>query len=352
MKAFQTYDLAGTTLANRIVMAPMTRSRAQAPEMVPTALTAEYYAQRATAGLIVTEGIQPSAQGQGYTNTPGLHSHLQVEAWKPVTAGVHAAGGAIFAQLMHAGRIGHPSVSGLTPVGPSPIAANGKVFTDDGMKDFAVPRELTDAEIRITIDDYVTAARNAIAAGFDGVEIHGANGYLIHQFLSVNANRRTDDWGGTPENRMRLALEVARAVSAAIGAHRTGMRLSPGGAFNDIVEDADLDAVYLPLVQALGTLDLAYVHLAEQTDRALSLRLRAAFPNTFILNPKTGTPTGPEALALIDDGTTDLVSFGALFIANPDLVSRLAAGGPFNTPDNKTFYGGGAQGYTDYPTLR
>lgn len=352
--AFDAYDLDGLKLKNRIVMSPMTRSRADEPGGIPSELAATYYAQRASAGLIITEGTQPSVIGQGYINTPGLHSEEQVAAWRTVTTAVHEAGGVIFAQLMHSGRIGHPSMlpDGLIPVGPSAVRATGQAFTHDGMKDFVTPKELTENEIMQTINDFADAARNAVAAGFDGVEIHGANGYLIHQFLSVNANVRTDQWGGSAHNRTRFAVEVARAVSEAIGANNTGIRLSPGARFNDITDDPDMPETYLPLVAELATLNLAYVHVMEQAGRELINQMRSAWPKTFILNPDTGTDvTGPDALELVEDGTTDLISYGALFLANPDLPARLAAGGPFNQPDRATYYGGGEQGYTDYPTL-
>jgi len=296
--AFKPFDLAGKTLKNRIVMAPMTRSRAQEPERIATPSMAIYYSQRASAGLIITEGTQPSLQGQGYTNTPGLHSPAQVESWKKVTDAVHAQGGLIFVQLMHTGRIGHPDLlpDGLVPVGPSPIQAEGQTFTHNGMQDFVVPHELSNDEILATIQDYVAAARNAVAAGFDGIELHGATGYLIHQFLSSHSNKRTDQWGGNVENRIRFAVEVAKAVSAAIGPHNVGIRISPGIAFNDINDDPDLATTFLPLVNKLATLDLAYLHLAENADRELTDQLRAAWANTFILNPNTGwTPTGPDA---------------------------------------------------------
>lgn len=350
--AFDSYDLAGTKLANRIAMAPMTRSRAYGAGNTPTDLMATYYAQRASAGLIITEGTQPSVVGQGYTNTPGLHSAEQVEAWRTVTDAVHAAGGVIFAQLMHAGRIGHPSIlpDGLIPVAPSSVKAAGQLHTFDGLQDFVEPKELTEAEIQATIADFATAARNAIAAGFDGVEIHGANGYLVHQFLSDNVNQRTDAWGGSVDGRIRFAVEVATAVVEAIGAEKTGIRLSPANPYNDIVETS-ADEVYPALVAALAPLGLAYLHLIE-SDRALTNRLRAAWPGTFILNPATHPqPTGPAELALIQDGTTDLLSYGALFLANPDLPARLAAQGPFNTPDFSAAFGGDHRGYTDYPTL-
>ncbi|MFH8611334.1 alkene reductase [Streptomyces sp. NPDC018029] len=350
--AFDPIDLSGTRLANRIAMAPMTRSRA-GEGGVATELTAEYYAQRASAGLIITEGIQPSVVGQGYPDTPGLHSAEQVASWRKVTDAVHAAGGTIFAQLMHTGRVGHPVLlpDGLTNVAPSPVAAAGQVYTAEGPKDFITPRELTGAEIRATIDDFVTAARNAIDAGFDGVELHGANGYLIHQFLAPGSNRRTDEWGGPVENRIRFAVEVASAVAAEIGAARTGFRLSPGNPFNDISEP-DPEPTHTALAKELAALDLAYLHVAEVGDvRALSVRLREDFGGTFLLNPHTEGPTGHDALALIEDGTTDLVTFGALFLANPDLPARLKTAGPYNTPDRATFYGGTEKGYTDYLPL-
>ncbi|MFE0103084.1 alkene reductase [Streptomyces sp. NPDC059009] len=350
--AFDTIDLSGTTLSNRVAMAPMTRSRA-GEGGVATDLTAEYYAQRASAGLIITEGIQPSAIGQGYPFTPGLHSAEQVASWRKVTDAVHAKGGRIFAQIMHTGRVGHPVLlpDGLVNVAPSAVAAQGQVFTPEGPKDFVTPRELTGAEVRATIGDFVAAARNAIDAGFDGVELHGANGYLIHQFLAPGSNRRTDEWGGSPENRIRFAVEVARAVSAEIGPARTGFRVSPGNPFNDISEP-DPEPTYTALVKELDALGLAYLHVMEVGDiRELTTTLRQGFSGTFVLNPQTEGPTGADALALVEDGTADVLTFGSLFLANPDLPARLQAGGPYNEPDQATFYGGDAKGYTDYPAL-
>ena len=350
--AFDPIDLAGLTLANRIAMAPMTRNRAYGDGASPTAEMAEYYAQRAGAGLIITEGTQPSLVGQGYPNTPGLHSDDQVRGWRQVTDAVHAAGGKIFAQIMHAGRISHPSLlpDGLHPVAPSAVAAAGQVFTGQGMADFVAPRELTPDEIEATVADFAAAARNAIDAGFDGIELHGANGYLIQQFLSSNTNLRTDDWGGSVDNRIRFAVEVARATAEAIGAHRVGIRISPANSFNDIAE-ADPHEVYPALVEALDPLGLAYLHVVE-TDRELTPRLRKQFSGAFILNPLTdGRPTGVSELDLVAEGAADIVSYGVLFLANPDLPARLAAGGPFNAADPATFYGGDHRGYTDYPAL-
>ncbi|MER7727119.1 alkene reductase [Streptomyces sp. NPDC096323] len=351
--AFDSHDLAGTPLANRIALAPMTRSRA-GEGGVPTELTAEYYAQRASAGLLITEGVQPSVVGQGYPGTPGLHSDEQIAGWRRVTDAVHDKGGRIFAQIMHTGRIGHPVLlpDGLTPVGASAVAATGQVFTHVGPKDFVTPRELTDPEIRATIADFAAAARAAVDAGFDGVELHGANGYLIHQFLAPNSNRRTDEWGGSVEGRIRFALETVRAVAAEIGAARTAIRLSPGNRFNDIDEPAP-EATYSALVQAIEPLGLAYLHLVEgaAADRALTESLRKQFNGTLVLNPASEGPTGPDALALIEEGVADIVSYGVLFLANPDLPERLRAGGPFNAADAATFYGGDHRGYTDYPVL-
>ncbi|MEU6782628.1 alkene reductase [Nonomuraea angiospora] len=265
-----------------------------------------------------TEGTQPSVVGQGYPDTPGLHSAEQVAAWRKVTDAVHRAGGTIFAQIMHTGRIGHPSLlpDDLHPVAPSAVPAKGQIHTHEGPKDFVTPRELTEAEIGQTVDDFAAAARNAIAAGFDGVELHGANGYLIQQFLAPNSNRRTDAWGGSAEGRIRFAVEVATAVAGAIGGQRVGLRLSPGNPYNDIAED-DVEETYGALVARLVPLGLAYLHLVEGSDRDL----------------------------------TNMIAFGSLFLANPDLPARLAAGGPYNTPDPAAFFGGDHRGYTDYPAL-
>ncbi|MGW8888952.1 alkene reductase [Streptomyces sp. NPDC055749] len=349
---FDPIDLAGTQLANRIAMAPMTRSRA-GEGGTATDLTVEYYTQRASAGLIITEGIQPSPVGQGYPFTPGLHNAEQVASWRKVTESVHAAGGRIFAQLMHSGRIGHPVLlpDGLVPVGPSPVAAVGQVYTHVGPKDFVEPRELTDAEIRETIADFAAAARNAVEAGFDGVELHGANGYLIHQFLAPGTNLREDEWGGSDEARIRFAVEVVKAVVAEIGAERTALRISPSNPYNGIEEPAP-DAVYTALVREIEPLGLAYLHVLEGVDiRELTLALRKQFTGTFVLNALTEGPTGPDDHTVIDDGIADVISYGALFLANPDLPARLKAGGPFNTPDASTFFGGDAKGYTDYAAL-
>ncbi|MFD9453571.1 alkene reductase [Streptomyces sp. NPDC059985] len=349
--AFDSVRIAGDTLPNRIALAPMTRSRAAEGGLV-TDLVAEYYSQRASAGLLISEGIQPSPVGQGYPFTPGLHNAEQIAAWRRVTDAVHAAGGRIFAQLMHSGRIGHPSLlpDGLVPVAPSAVAPQGQVFTADGPKDFVTPRELTGAEVRATIADYAEAARNAVEAGFDGVELHGANGYLIHQFLAPGTNLRTDEWGGTTENRIRFAVEAVKAVAAAIGAERTALRVSPGNPYNDISEP-EPRPVYEALVKEIDGLGLAYLHLMESgpDSREGTLALRKLFTGPLVLNPATEGPTDHRALGLIEDGTADLLAFGALFLANPDLPDRLRTEGPYNTPDPATFFAGDARGYTDYP---
>lgn len=340
---------------NRIVMAPMTRSRAHGTLATPDMAT--YYAQRASAGLIITEGIQPSAVGQGYPDTPGLHTGEQVDSWRPVTAAVHAAGGTIVAQLMHTGRIGHPSTTeatghgALTPVAPSSVRAAGQVFTPTGLRDHVVPEELTEDAITATIADFATAAGNAIDAGFDGVEVHAANGYLLHQFLSTNANQRHDRWGGSPENRIRLTVETVRAVADTIGADRTGLRISPNNGLGDTLE-AGYATTYRLLVSELNRFDLAYLHLVEAGDPALTPVIRAGWNGTLVLNAATADPLQhPRRLDLVTDGTADLVSFARLFIANPDLVARLAAAARPALPDMSKAYGGDHHGYTDYPTL-
>ncbi|QXE37496.1 alkene reductase [Streptomyces sp. GMY02] len=349
--AFDPIDLSGTQLANRIAMAPMTRSRAFGPGHSATDSMVTYYAQRASAGLIITEGTQPSVVGQGYPDTPGLHSAEQVAAWRKVTDAVHAKGGVIFAQLMHAGRIGHPDLlpDGLVPVSASAVAAQGQVYMHDGPKDFVTPHELTSDEVRQTVADFASAARNAIDAGFDGVELHGANGYLIHQFLAPGSNLRTDEWGGSEEGRIRFAVEVTRAVADEIGASRTAIRISPGNTYNSIVEP-EPDAAYTALVKELEPLGLAYLHLIEN-NRELTTALRKLFSGTLVLNVATEGFTTADELKLIEDGTADLISFGALFLANPDLPARLKAGGPYNTPEMASFFGGTDKGYIDYPSL-
>jgi len=336
-------------LPHRLGMAPMTRNRS-AFDGTPTALNAEYYAQRASLGLLITEGTQPSEDGQGYLLTPGVHTKDHVAGWRQVTDAVHAAGGRLVIQLMHTGRVSHPrnTPHGRLPVGPSAVAAVGKMFTTAGPQDFPVPRELSTAEVAATVADFQAAAAAAMRAGADGVEIHGANGYLLHQFLSSNANQRTDQYGGTMENRIRLTVEVATAIAEEIGADHTGLRISPANPYNDIAEDDTRD-LYLTLADALAPLNLAYLHVIAQPGDALLKELRSAWPTALLVN-SPGAPL-EERARLIADGLADLVTVGQLALANPDLVERLHAGAELNGADPATFYGGDHRGYTDYATL-
>lgn len=335
-------------LANRIVMAPMTRARAGVGGTA-TALMAEYYAQRASAGLIVTEAVHPCAVGQGYLDTPGLHTPAQIQSWRRVTEAVHAAGGRVFAQLQHAGRVSHPDLlpPDKHPVGPSSVRPDVQSFTRAGRVDCMVPMELTHAGIAATIKEFAGAAINAIDAGFDGVEIQGANGFLLAQFLNPRSNQRVDRYGGRLRNRLRFPVEVVEAVIDAIGGERTGLKISPGNAYNDMDTTQD-GSDYPALVAALPS-DLAYVHVAEKQDRRLTWSLRDNWNGLFILN--AGQGDGESAQQALDEGVADLVSFGALFVSNPDLPARLLAGGPFNEVVPGDFYGGGAAGYVDYPKL-
>ncbi|MEU5259207.1 alkene reductase [Amycolatopsis sp. NPDC021455] len=351
---FEPSRLGKLDLPNRLVMAPMTRSRASGG--VVGELTAEYYAQRAGAGLIITEGTQPSVLGQGDIDTPGLHSPEQVEAWRGVTDAVHDRGGRIFVQLMHAGRVGHPCLypDGALPLAPSAIPSGGQLFTPDGMLDRPTPRAMTLADIDRTVEDFVSAARNAMEAGFDGVELHGASGYLVHQFLSGNTNARTDAYGGSIGNRIRFAVETVQAVSDAIGPDRTGIRISPGITYNGIAE-TDTAELYPALARALAPFGLAYLHLVETNNRDLTEVLRAEWPGALVLNPhptaEQRTADAESAAAALRAGLCDAVSLATLWLANPDLPARIRAGGPFNQADPDTFYGGDHRGYTDYPTL-
>ncbi|MCP2343699.1 alkene reductase [Actinomadura rupiterrae] len=353
---FEPVTVGALELPSRLVMAPMTRSRAADAGQV-TDLTVEYYTQRAEAGLIITEAVQPSALGQGYVFTPGLHDDGQVAAWRKVTDAVHEKGGRIFAQLMHAGRIGHPYLyaDGALPLAPSAIASGEKLFTpDQGMLDHPEPREMTLADIALAVGEFAQAARNAIDAGFDGVELHGANGYLINQFLADGSNQRTDAYGGSVENRIRFAVEVTRAVAEAVGADRVGLRISPGTPANGISE-TDTAATHEALLRELNPLGLAYLHIMELGDRALTKKMRDAWDGTLLLNPHPtpeSFPAKPEhGVEALRDGVADAVVFGELWLANPDLPARIKAGGPYNEADRATFYGGDHQGYTDYAAL-
>ncbi|SES38215.1 N-ethylmaleimide reductase [Lentzea xinjiangensis] len=336
-------------LEHRLAMAPMTRDRST-PEGVPTDLNALYYAQRSSTALIITEGTQPSADGQGYLLTPGIHTDEQVAGWRRVTDAVHDAGGRIVVQLMHVGRIAHPANTphGRQPVAPSAVRPAGAMFTLQGPQEMPEPRQLSTEEVAATVEDFRAAAARAIAAGADGVEIHGANGYLVHQFLAGNTNRRTDRYGGSAENRIRFAVEVATAVADEIGAGRTGIRLSPGNPFNDIAED-DTRELYPALVRALAPLNLAYLHVAHGGDEELVRELRSLWPTAFLLN-RPGADLDTRVRD-ITSGLADVITVGVMALANPDLVERLRTGAPLNTPDPQTFYGGDERGYTDYPAL-
>ena len=350
------FTLGPLHLPNRAVMAPMTRNRAGAGN-VPGPLNATYYAQRASAGLIVSEATQVSPQGLGYPGTPGIHSRQQVDGWKLVTEAVHRAGGRIFLQLWHVGRISHPSLQpgGAIPVAPSAIAPKGQAWTLDGMKPYVTPRALSAVEIAGIVEDYRRGARNACEAGFDGVELHGANGYLIDQFLRDGTNRRSDEYGGSAENRARFLVEATEAVVGEWEPARVGVRLSPTNPYNDIA-DSNPAATFAVAVGALKRFGLAYLHIVEP---AAGEPLAAGeMPDLkFFRKLWRGVLIGNKgydlarANAVIADGTADLVAFATLFLANPDLPERLRRGGPFNTPERKTFYGGGAAGYTDYPPL-
>lgn len=350
---FTPIQLGELSLKNRIVMAPMTRSRAIGN--LPNALMAQYYRLRADAGLIITEGTSPSPNGLGYARIPGLFNEEQVQGWRSVTDGVHQAGGKIFVQLMHTGRVSHPAnlPPGATIMGPSAVAVPGEMWTDaNGMQPHPVPHEMTEADIAHSITEYAASAKLAMQAGFDGVELHGANGYLIDQFLNVAANHRTDRWGGTVENRIRFAVEVAKATVAAIGAERVGMRISPYGVFNAQVPDAEMDAMYLHLIDELNALGLLYIHIvdhsamgAPEVSPALKASIRAAFKGKYILS---GGYDVARADADLDAQRGDLVAFGRPFISNPDLVAKLKSGQALVAPDPSTFYTPGEKGYSDY----
>src|SRR6202049_1660248 len=354
-KLLEPFKLGPSTLPNRLVMAPLTRNRAVAG-LVPHPLAVEYYGQRASAGLLVTEASQVSRQGQGYQDTPGIYSKEQVAGWRKVTNRVHERGGRIFIQLWHVGRISHVDLqeNQQAPVAPSAVRAKGKTFVNGTFAAGSEPRALALEEIPGIVESFRRGAANALEAGFDGVEIHGANGYLLDQFAKDGANKRTDIYGGSIENRARLMLEVAKVVTAEAGAARTGLRILPGAAANDI-SDSNPQPLFDYIVDHLNALKLVYIHVIEGSTggpRDIApfdyASLRKRFKGAYVANNGYDFERANKVLAA---NTADLIAFGKPFIANPDLVERLKRGAPLNAPDKATFYGGGAKGYTDYPVL-
>ncbi len=364
-KLFEPYELSGDQLENRFLMAPMTRSRASQPGDIPNALMAEYYAQRSTAGIIITEATQVSLQGKGYANTPGIYSKQQIEGWKLITDAVHQNGSKIFLQLWHVGRVSSSKVNGLQPIAPSAlIAQNTSVYVFDGAVNgdatfvpVEEPKAMTKTDIDTVIQEFVQGAKNAIEAGFDGVEIHGANGYLIDQFLRSNSNKRTDEYGGTQENRIRLLIEISKEVANAIGKEKTGIRLSPFISFKDMNDPEILQTIMIAAAE-LNKLNVAYIHLCEadwddapQIPLDFRIELRDTFKKTIIA---TGNKTPEEAEKLLQENLVDLVGFGRKFLTNPDYPAKVKENFRLNEiSDTHTLFGGGtARGYTDYPFMR
>lgn len=345
------------TLQNRLVMCPLTRNRAT--DNIPNALMAQYYAQRASVGLIITEGTSPSPNGLGYPRIPGAFSPAQVAGWKNITDAVHAKGAKMFLQLMHCGRIGHPLnlPAGARLLAPSAVAAAGEMYTDaKGPQPHPVPQAMTEADIKATVGEYVQAAKNAVAAGFDGIELHSANGYLLEQFIRPNSNRRTDRYGGSIENRARFVLEVVEAVIGAIGKDKVGIRLSPFGVFNDMPLYEAMEAEYTYLAQQLNIRGLLYIHLVDHSPMgappvpdSMKATFRKVFKRALILSGGYDAVRAENDLAA---GKCDLVAFGRPILANPDLVTRWKTGAALNAPDMATFYTPGPRGYIDYPTLK
>lgn len=355
---YSPYTLGSNKLKNRIVMAPMTRSRAIGN--IPNDLMVTYYSNRADAGLIITEGVAPSPDGLGYARIPGLFNKEQANAWKEVTDAVHAKAGKIFVQLMHTGRVSHPlnlPDEGIVKGVSALAATTTQMYTDqEGMQPLPVPKEISTGEIKELIAEYVQSAVYAMEAGFDGVELHGANGYLIDQFLNAASNHREDVYGGSIENRNRFALEVTEAVAAAIGKDKTGIRLSPFGAFNDMRPDEQTEQQYVHLASGLKHIDIAYIHIVDHSSmgapaipQSVKDGIREAFASTIILS---GGYDAAGAEADLEAGRGELVAFGRAFLANPDLVKRIEIGAELNQPDFNTFYTPGEKGYTDYPILK
>lgn len=354
---FESVQIKNLSLSNAVVMAPMTRCRAI--DHVPNELMAQYYAQRSNAGLIITEGTSPSANGIGYTRIPGIYNQDQIDGWKLTTKAVHDKGGKIFIQLMHTGRVSHPynMPEGAVIMAPSAIPLSGEqMYTDkDGPQDYPTPKEMDAQEVEATIQEYVTAAKNAIEAGFDGIELHGANGYLIEQFLNPTTNKRDDDFGGTFEKRNHFAIRVAQEVSKTIGAEKVGIRLSPYGVFNGMQHYDEIDAQFKSLAKQLGEIGILYIHIVDHSamgapEVSLDLKkdIRDQFSGAIVLS---GGYNRARAEADLAAGLGHLVAFGRPFISNPDLVKRMADNAAIQTPDHNTFYTPGEQGYTDYPTI-
>ena len=346
---FDKLKVGNLELDNRIIYAPMTRSRAD-DEGIQPHYAAEYYSQRASAGLIITEATNVSAMAKGYVRTPGIYTDAQIESWRKITDAVHKQGGKIFMQIFHTGRIALPDFlpENQKPVAPSAVKAKGQNYTDDGMKEFVEPRELTTEEIEQIVKDFGAAAKNAIAAGFDGVELHGANGYLVQQFLSTNVNKREDKYGGSLENRARFLFEVLDAMIAEIGNERTGLRLSPGGEFGDIKE-SDQAELYDYVVKKLNGLDLAYLHIGTfDDDKNWHPILRPIYEGIYFAGVGFDEESGEK---LLEENGADAIVYGKLFLANPDLPKRFKLDAELNKPDESTFYTPGEKGYTDYPTL-
>lgn len=356
-RLFEPARLGPLHLPNHLVMAPLTRNRARA-DGVPDTVMATYYAQRASAGLIIAEATTPNAVGQTYPHIPAIHHSSHVTGWRRVTDAVRAAGGRMFLQLQHGGRVGHPANSGLTPVAPSPVRLPETIHTPGGRRPSVVPRELSVPDIRSTVADFASAARRALEAGFEGVEVHAANGHLLHQFLSENTNRRTDAYGGPVSRRIRFAVEVTEAVADAIGPERVGLRISPGNTVNGI-EEGDTDGIYSALVDALAGAGLAYLHIVfADPEQPLFQSIRKGWTGTLLANPVLGREGSPTAGRVRHAGErlltagADLIAFGRPFLANPDLVERLRTDAPLNpVRDEWMMYTGGENGYTDYPTL-
>lgn len=357
MKLFSTYKLGNNELKNRVVMAPMTRSRAI--NNIPNDLMTEYYTQRSDAGLLITEGTAPSANGLGYPRIPGIYNQAQIDGWKKLTESVHNAGGKIFLQIMHTGRVSHPDnmEENTEVMAPSAVALSGEMYTDkSGMQAYPIPKEMSLRDIEQTQNDYVKAAKNAMEAGFDGVELHGANGYLIDQFINTASNKRTDAYGGSNENRSRFGLEVAQKVADAIGPEATAIRLSPYGVFNDMESFEGLEDTYEYMTDQFGKMNLVYIHIVDHSSmgapavgEAVKSKIQNAYGGTIIAS---GGLDKEKAEAILLEGKGELLAFGRQYLANPDLISRLDKNANFNQPDFDTFYTPGEKGYTDYPFMK